>query len=139
MSNKPIVVALVLGALILLASGGLRLAEEAAIVGADGARRAMQVLIGLVLAGYANFMPKQLKQMQESPRAESRAQSVLRVGGWLMVLAGLAYAALWAFAPLAIADGASMAVVAAALIATVGYALWSCTFRTRNSDTSTTR
>ena len=39
-----------------------------------------------------------------------------------MTLAGLAYAGLWAFAPLAFADVASMIVVASAMVITAGYA-----------------
>jgi hypothetical protein len=136
---RPVVVALVLAALILAAASGLRFAEGAGMVGADGARRIMQVLIGLVFAGYANFMPKRLKRTLTSPRAESQTQSVLRVGGWSLTLAGLAYAGLWAFAPLAIANIASMAVVVAATVTTIGYALWSCTSHAGHSDASVPR
>jgi len=64
---------------------------------------------------------------RSSPHAESVAQAALRVGGWSLTLAGLAYAGLWAFAPLPVADVASMIVVAAALVLTFGYALWSFT------------
>ena len=39
-----------------------------------------------------------------------------------MTLAGLIYAGLWAFAPLAVADIAATAVVAVALAITIGYA-----------------
>jgi hypothetical protein len=121
---KRLSFAIALAVFILAAAAGLRYAEGAGMVGADGARRTMQVLIGLVLAAYANLMPKQLGRRRGSPQAEARAQAALRVGGWSLTLAGLLYAALWAFAPPAVADIASMAVVAAALAATLGYALW---------------
>ncbi len=115
--------AIALGILILAAAGGLRYAEGAGMVGAEGARRTLQILIGLGLAAYANLMPKRIGRARGSPQAEAFAQAALRVGGWSLALAGLAYAGLWAFAPLAIADIASMAVVAAALAVTIGYAL----------------
>jgi len=41
-----------------------------------------------------------------------------------MTLAGLAYAALWAFAPLGFANMASMGVVALAMLITMGYGGW---------------
>ena len=116
---------LVLAAAILLVSVGLHAARDAGLLGGDGAKRATQVLIGLMLAAYANLMPKQVGGAARSPRAEARARAALRVGGWSLTLAGLAYAGLWGFAPLAFADTASMVVVAAATAATLGYAVWS--------------
>jgi hypothetical protein len=41
-----------------------------------------------------------------------------------MALAGLSYAGLWALAPMAFADVASMVVVAAAMLVTLGYGGW---------------
>ena len=139
MITRQIGSALAVAAFILIAAAGLRYAEGAGIFGADGARRTMQVLIGLVFAAYANYMPKQLGPARSSPHAESVAQAALRVGGWSMTLAGLAYAGLWAFAPLPGADIASMIVVAAALVLTLGYALWSFTACRRASDASARR
>lgn len=116
--------ALALAAVILTAAAGLRFAAGEGLIGDDLAARAMQVLIGLILAAYANVMPKQVGGPRKSAEAETRAQAALRVGGWSMTLAGLAYAGLWAFAPPAFADVASMAVVAGALIVTLGHAVW---------------
>jgi len=116
-----------LAVFILAAAAGLEYAEGAGMIGADGAKRTMQVLIGLVLAAYANLMPKQLGRPRRSPRAEARVQAALRTGGWSMTLAGLSYAGLWALAPLPFADIASMIVVAAAIAVTLGYGFWSFT------------
>ena len=127
MITRQIGSALAIAAFILAVAAGLRYAESVGLVGGDGARRTMQVLIGLILAAYANFMPKQIGRARSSPHAESVAQAALRVGGWSLTLAGLAYAGLWAFAPLPVADIASMIVVATALVLTFGYALWSFT------------
>lgn len=119
--------AIALAAFILGSAFALRYAEGAGLIGADGARRAMQVLIGLMLAGYANLMPKQLGRPRGSPRAEAAAQAALRVGGWSLTLAGVAYAGLWAFMPLEIADTAGLAVVATATLLTLGYSVWAFT------------
>jgi hypothetical protein len=116
--------AIAIAAVILAASAGLRWAEHAALLSPETGRRVMQVLIGLALAAYANLMPKQLAAAPRSPKAEARSQSALRVGGWSLTLAGLAYAALWAFTPLAFADVASMVVVIAGTAVTLGYAVW---------------
>lgn len=136
---KRLAFAIALAILILAVAGGLSYAENAGMVGEEGARRTMQILIGLVLAAYANLMPKQIGRARGSPQAEAAAQAALRVGGWSLTLAGLAYAGLWAFAPLAIADIASMTVVAAALAATLGYALWSFTACRGQGDASASR
>lgn len=116
--------AMALGALILGVAAGLRYAESAGVLDADIARRTMQVLIGLGLAAYANLMPKQTSRANASPLAVARTQAVLRAGGWSLTLAGLVYAGLWGFAPLAFADNASMIGVAAATLLTLGYAVW---------------
>ena len=110
-------------ALIALAAG-LRYAQGAGMLEAEASRRILQVIIGLALAAYANFMPKQIGPDRGSVNAQSWSQAALRVGGWSFTLAGLAYAALSAFAPPAFADLASMAVVIAAMVVTLGYALW---------------
>jgi hypothetical protein len=120
---RPIAIAVAAAAFLLAAAASLRYAESVDMLAAGGAKRSIQVLIGLGLAAYANFMPKQLGRARRSRHAESRAQALLRFGGWSLTLGGLAYAGLWAFAPLQMAGIASMTVVAAALIATLGYAL----------------
>jgi hypothetical protein len=84
----------------------------------------MQVMIGLMLAAYANLMPKDVGRWRASAAAAAKAQSALRVGGWSMTLAGIAYAGLWAFSPLAFANAASIAVVAVATLITMGYGGW---------------
>jgi hypothetical protein len=117
-------VALGLAALILAAAAALRYAQALEIIGPDSARRTLQVMIGLILAAYSNVMPKDIGRWRASARAAARSQSALRVGGWSLTLAGLGYAALWAFAPIAFADVASMIVVATATLITVGYGVW---------------
>ena len=122
MITRRLTFALVLAAAMLALAAGLRYAETVGWLTGDAARRAMQVLIGLGLAAYANVMPKQLGRASASARVAAQTQAALRVGGWSMTLAGLAYAGLWAFAPLTVADIASMVVVIAAMGITLGYA-----------------
>ncbi|MDO9587513.1 MAG: hypothetical protein Q8R45_02715 [Brevundimonas sp.] len=126
-------------AILMLGSAlALRYAENAGAIGADDARRAIQVLIGLMLAGYANLMPKRGRGVG-SLLAQARVQTALRIGGWSLTMAGLAYAGLWAFAPLEIADTAGLFAVAAATLLTLGYAVWAFTACRRDRGTSTSR
>ena len=128
--------AIALAALILGTAAGLSYAQGLGLIGPDAAKRTMQVMIGLVLAAYSNLMPKDVGPWRASAPAMARAQSALRVGGWSMTLAGLVYASLWAFAPLGFADVAATAVVAAALLITIGYGGWSllaCRSKTNDS------
>jgi peptidoglycan/LPS O-acetylase OafA/YrhL len=122
--NRQIGFALGLAAFVVAAAAALSFGERAGMDPETG-RRIMQVIIGLVLVSYANLMPKQIGRHRNGPEAQRRAQATLRVGGWSFSLAGLAYAALWASAPLRVADVASMAVVAAAMLVTLAYAGWS--------------
>ena len=122
---KRISSAVAVAVLILGTAAGLSYAQRIDLIGPDAARRTMQVMIGLILAAYSNLMPKEVGRWRASVLAAARAQSALRVGGWSMTLAGLAYAALWAFAPLGFADVASTGVVALAMLITMGYGGWS--------------
>lgn len=121
--TKRLTWAIALAVFILGSAFAIRYAENTGMLSDEAGRRTMQVLIGLMLAGYANLMPKQLGRARSSPVAEARAQAALRVGGWSLTLAGLTFAGLWAFAPLAFADTASVVVVAAAMVVTIGYSV----------------
>jgi hypothetical protein len=123
MIAKPLIASLVVAVLMLAVAAGLKYAESAGMIGHDASVRAIQVIIGLMLAGYANFMPKSLGSPLGSAEAARWAQSALRVGGWSFAIAGLGYALMWALAPLDIADGMSMLIVVSAMVATLGYAV----------------
>ena len=117
---KRTMFAVALAVLTLVMAAGLKYAQSLDLIGPDAARRTMQVTVGLILAAYSNLMPKDVGPWRASAAAVARTQSALRVGGWSMTLAGLAYAGLWAFAPLGVADVASTAVVALAMLITMG-------------------
>jgi len=123
MKFKILFPALMLAGLLLALAAGLRMAGANGVIDTDMARRGVQVAIGLILAGFANRMPKQIRRWR-GVAADAREQRALRVGGWSLTLAGLAQAGLWAFAPLAVADTVAMIVVATATLITLGYALW---------------
>ena len=114
----------------------LRYGQGAGWVTEDTAERAIQVLVGLMLAAYANLMPKDLGRSLGSIRAAAAAQRAVRIGGWSLTLAGLASALLWAFAPREVADVGSIVVIASALLLTLGFAGWtfSTCHRTRLPD-----
>lgn len=124
--------AIALAIAFLAAAAALRYASVQGTIGEDVATRAVQVIIGLGLAAYANVMPKQVGGPRRSREAETRAQAAQRVGGWSITLAGLIHAGLWAFAPLSFASTGSMVVVGGAVILTLGHAFW-C-FTARRSD-----
>jgi len=117
-------IAIAVAVLFLALVAGLKYAESSELIGPDMAKRTTQVIVGLMLAAYANLMPKDIGRWRTSALAAARSQSALRVGGWSMTLAGLAYAGFWAFAPLAFADVASIVVVASAMVITMGYGGW---------------
>jgi len=110
-----------LAVLVVGTSAGLKYAQHLNLLEPDTVTRLVQVTIGLMLAGYANLMPKDVGRWPASPVAVANAQSALRVGGWSLTLAGLAYAGLWAFAPMDMAHTASIAVVVTALVITMAY------------------
>ncbi|MGA0603258.1 ammonium transporter [Caulobacter sp. KR2-114] len=79
-------------------------------------RRLVSCAIGLWLAWYGNGMPKALV-----PNACAR--QARRVTAWTMVLSGLVYAALWAFAPIQLATTAGTGAVLAGVAVSLGYCL----------------
>lgn len=123
MNPNRIPVAMALAAVLLGSAAALGYAQQRDLIGEELATRITQALIGVVLAMSANAAPKEIGRMR-SIRSARRAQAVTRLGGWLMTLAGLAYAALWLLAPQDLAAVASMTLVAAALVVTLAYAGW---------------
>ncbi|MDF7777011.1 ammonium transporter [Sphingomonas sp. AOB5] len=69
---------------------------------------------GVMIAWYGNRMPKKFE-----PTAA--AQRAARFGGWSMVISGLIYAMLWAFAPIMVAFAGGCSAVIAGIVATTLY------------------
>lgn len=134
--TKPIVTSLIFAVAFLGGAGALKWAEARGMIDAATVSQIVQIVLGLMVAAYANVMPKQVARKGFSPQAAKRAQSAVRFGGWTLTLAGLAYAALWAFTPNSFADTAALIVLATATAATLVYATWmftSCRSTTRMS------
>lgn len=118
--NRTILYTLIGTAIFLAVTAALRHAGTLGYLSEEAVGRSVQVMIGLGLALWSNFTPKQIGPAG-SPQTEALKQRLLRLTGWSMMLAGLAYAALHAFAPLDIARTGSIMVVAAAMLLTLGY------------------
>lgn len=109
------------GVLVALALGA-SLARRVGYVDGETANRLVTGMNGLMVAWFGNRIPKAV-----APK--SCVRRAARVGGWAMVLSGLAYAALWAFAPIPFATSAGSVAVAAGTAVTVGYCIWLRTTR----------
>jgi hypothetical protein len=102
---------------LLSVAAGLAYARRIGVVSPDLAVRGTMAAIGLMLAFYGNTIPKVIKT------TTPRARAIQRVAGWAFVLAGLAYAAIWALASLTLAAEAASSAVAAAMLGVIGYCL----------------
>lgn len=92
------------------------LARQQGWLDSEAVNRIVMGTIGLMLVWSGNRMPKTF-----APAAAAR--QVNRIGGWSMVLSGLVYAGLWAFAPTDVALIAGCAAVIVGIAVTVGYCL----------------
>ncbi|MGA0545150.1 ammonium transporter [Brevundimonas sp. VNH65] len=86
------------------------------LIDSEMVNRIVMGAIGLMVVWFGNRMPKTF-----APSA--RARDAQRVGGWSMVLSGLIYAGLWAFAPHEVAVIGGSAAVLIGIAVTVGYCL----------------
>ena len=91
-------------------------ARSQGLIDSEMVNRIVMGSIGLMVVWFGNRMPKTF-----APSA--RARDAQRVGGWSMVLSGLVYAGLWAFAPHDVAVIGGSAAVLIGIAVTVGYCL----------------
>lgn len=82
----------------------------------DTVIRVVVGLNGLMIAWMGNRMPKTFV-----PSANAR--QARRVAAWSLVISGLIYAGLWAFAPIPVAIAVGSAAVIAGIVVTIGYCL----------------
>jgi len=101
------------GGIVLLALGA-KFARGQGYIDHDTVLRLVIGANGLMIAYFGNRAPKMV-----APSACAR--QITRFAGWSMVLSGLVYAGLWAFAPVSFALTAGTAVVALGIILTLGY------------------
>ena len=121
MNSKPLITGVAAAVLIILTSVGLKVAEHAHLVAPLDTVQSFQVIMGLLIAVYGNFIPKRVVALR-NPDSAGRMQAAQRVSGWSMTLAGLAYAGLSAFVPTPTGNLLAMAAVAAAVVITLVYA-----------------
>ena len=103
------------GGIIAVALGGT-VARQMGYVDNDTLTRVVIGMNGLMIAWFGNRMPKAFVP-------SILARRVHRVGGWSLVLSGLVYAGLWAFAPFQIALIGGCGAVLAGIAVTIGYCL----------------
>jgi hypothetical protein len=118
MTTNRITPSLALAGLLIAVSIGLAYLRRLGVVGAEAPARGAMVLTGILLAVYGNVIPKSVS------RSSAKGESFERVTGWATVLAGIAYAAIWAFAPIEIAAIASMGAVLIGFVTVLGYCAW---------------
>ena len=103
------------GAIIILALG-MTLARKLGYVDGDTVTRVVVAANGLMIAWYGNRMPKTVFPSVCANRAR-------RVSGWSMVLSGIVYTALWAFAPIPVALIGGCGAVIVGIAVTIGYCM----------------
>jgi hypothetical protein len=126
-ARKHVLFALKLAAVMVGGALLLTLARKLGWIEAELVTRAYNVIMGLALAAYGNAMPKFMHEMPpRSIHEATLAQAVARVTSWAMTLAFLAWAALWAFAPLDVARIGGIAVVGTSAVVMIGFIAWKC-------------
>ena len=112
--KKELLVALAWGGGMVLLALAATFARNQGYIDQDAVLRIIIGANGLMVAYYGNRAPKAV-----APSVY--AQRVARVSGWSMVLSGLVYAGLWAFAPIQVAIWVGCAAVLAGMIITFSY------------------
>ena len=82
------------GAMLAL-SLGAAWAKELSLVDGDMTKRFVGVMLGVVLILMGNVMPKKLAPLDSQGARAAKTQATQRFVGWLFVVAGLLYAAVW--------------------------------------------
>ena len=114
--NKELIGAIAWAGIMFALALGATLAHKLGYIDRDTVIRAVTGPTGLWMAWYGNRIPKVVV-----PNA--RARQAQRVAGWAMVLSGLVYAGLWAFAPIPVAVTVGTGAVVAGVAVTLGYCL----------------
>ena len=114
--KKELIEALVWAGFMLALALGATAANRLGYIDHDTVTRLVIGVIGLYMAWFGNRIPKRFTR---SPQA----RQVQRVAAWSQVLSGLAYAGLWAFAPIPVAVSVGTGVVLAGIALTFAYCL----------------
>jgi hypothetical protein len=77
----------------------IAIAKETGVIGHDFAKRGVGIILGLMLIGVGNLLPK-FHLFDSSRRDPAQTLALERFAGWVFVIAGAAYAIIWAFVPM---------------------------------------
>jgi hypothetical protein len=91
-------------------------ARKLGYIDSDTVSRVVFGTNGLMIVWFGNRIPKNVVPGSQVRQAQ-------RIAGWSMVLSGLTYAGLWAFAPVRVAERVGTAAIFAGFAATLGYCL----------------
>ncbi len=125
-AKRSIRSALILAGSMLVGTAALTIAHKVfGWIDQETTTRGVMALIGLMLISTGNAMPKQ----QDGPPPKSvgeitTRQAITRVGGWAMMLGGLAWVAFWLFTPRDVATVGSIAAVGGATVVMLAYSVW---------------
>ena len=114
--KKEFLAGLAFAAAMLLLALAAKFAHARGYIDGDTTLRVM-AMNGLMIAYFGNLVPKKV-----APNACAR--QAMRFSGWSLVLSGLIYAGLWAFAPIPLAVTLGTGAVVAGVLATLGYCVW---------------
>ncbi len=121
MTNKRRVLqSLAVSAAFIAFAVALKVAQRRGLIDQETSVKALQVLMGLMLAAYANFIPKSLGTFR-NPAAAERMQAALRTGGIAFVLGGLGYAVTSA---LPVPSHLPLIFLGTATAYVLGYSIW---------------
>ena len=116
MMNKELKVGLAWGGGIVALALAASLARKLGYVDQETVTRLVIGANGLMIAWYGNRIPKNFVP-------SARARGAQRVAAWSLVLSGLIYALLFAFAPLSVASWGGAGAVLTGIVVTFGYCL----------------
>ena len=114
--NKEVIADFSWGVGIVVLALGATFARKLGYIDADAVTRLVLGATGLMIVAMGNRIPKTFV-----PTAWGRQAK--RVAGWSLVLSGLTYAGLWAFAPFEVAIWGGCGAVMVGIAVTLGYCL----------------
>jgi hypothetical protein len=114
--NKQLITDLAWGVGIVAVALVASFARKLGYIDGDTVTRVVIGLTGLMIASFGNRMPKAFVP-------SSRAREARRVAAWSLVLSGLVYAGLWAFAPIPVAVAGGSGAVLLGIAVTIGYCI----------------
>ncbi len=115
-TKKDMITDLAWGVGILVVALVASFARKQGYVDGETVTRIVIGLTGLMIAWFGNRMPKAFVP-------SACARQARRVAGWSLVLSGLVYAGLFAFAPIPVAVAGGCGAVATGIAVTIGYCL----------------